>query len=63
MLHRLIPRPVRRLWSEAALWRWCLILAVASSGMIWIAAPPPLAKAPVSEKSVPQAAKNAVALR
>lgn len=39
MLHRLVPRPVRRLWSEAALWRWCFILAVASSGMLWIAAP------------------------
>ncbi len=63
MLHRLIPRPIRRLWSEAALWRWCLILAVASSGMIWIAAPPPLAKAAVSGKSIPQADKNAIVLR
>ena len=54
MLYRLVPRPVRRLWNEAAVWRWCLILAVVSTGMIWIAAPPPLAKAPVSGKSIPQ---------
>jgi hypothetical protein len=49
MLHRLIPRPVRRLWSEAALWRWCLILAVASSGMLWVAAPPSVPKLAVQQ--------------
>ena len=51
MLHRLIPRPVRRLWSEAALWRWCLIITVASSGMLWIAAPASNPKPPPQQVS------------
>ncbi len=40
MFDRLVPRPVRRLWNEASVWRWCLILAVLSTGMLLIASPP-----------------------
>ncbi len=50
MLHQLVPQPIRRLWNEASVWRWCLILAVLSTGMLLIAAPPP---APVKSAVAP----------
>jgi hypothetical protein len=64
MLYRLVPRPVRRLWNEATVWRWCLILAVSSSGMILDAAPP-LPKAPAAKPVAqqPQTASKAATIQ
>ena len=50
MFDRLVPRPIRRLWNEASVWRWCFILAVLSTGMLLIAAPP---AAPVKSVAAP----------
>jgi hypothetical protein len=54
MFDRLVPRPIRRLWNEASVWRWCLILAVASTGMLLIASPPPPSAATAATKVATQ---------
>jgi hypothetical protein len=54
MFDRLVPGPIRRLWNEASVWRWCLILAVLSTGMLLIAPPPQPSAATAATKVATQ---------
>jgi hypothetical protein len=63
MFDRLVPRPIRRLWNEASVWRWCFILAVVSTGMLLIAAPPPSAATSAAKVATQPLAKPGAAAR
>jgi anti-sigma-K factor RskA len=63
MFDRLVPRPIRRLWNEASVWRWCLILAVVSTGMLLIAAPPPSVATAATKVATQPPAKPGAAAR